>query len=274
MSEAAANIEPEISLRDLMDAGAHFGHPTAKWNPKMKPYIHHARNGVYIINLQKTVSLFRQALEAVRRVSATGQKVLFVGTKKQAQEIVKEEAIRAGQLYMTERWIGGTLTNFHTIKRSINVMKNLQKMAAEKNYGIRKKKEILMLEKRRGKLETNLFGIQDMTELPGALFVVDPHLEYIAVNEAKSLGIPIIAVIDTNCDPENIDYPIPGNDDSIRAIRLYASRIADAIIAGGKQREDNLRRINPEGGKPNVAPKAQGAITEVEIAPVKGKGEA
>ncbi len=245
--EAALKEQPEVSIRDLMEAGAHFGHPTAKWNPKMKPYIHHARNGVYIINLQKTATLFRDALEGARRIASSGQKILFVGTKKQSREIIKEEALRAGQLYMTERWIGGTLTNFHTIKRSINFMKTLQKMAETKAYGIRKKKEILSLEKRRGKLEVNLLGIQGMTELPGALFVIDPHLEYIAVNEARSLNIPIIAVVDTNCDPEGIQYPIPGNDDSIRAIKLYVSKIADAIISGQKVREDNLKKITPAG---------------------------
>ncbi|MDB5036959.1 MAG: ribosomal protein [Bacteriovoracaceae bacterium] len=237
----------EISVRELIEAGAHFGHPTAKWNPKMKPYIHNERNGVYIINLQKTASYFREALEAVRRIASSGQKILFVGTKKQAQEMVKEEANRAGQFYVTERWVGGTLTNFHTIKRSINLMKSLQKMAEEKTYGIRKKKEILTLEKRRGKLEINLTGIKDMVELPGALFVIDPHREYIAVNEAKTLGIPIIAVIDTNCDPDGITFPIPGNDDSIRAIKLYASKIADAILSGKKTREENLKKSGNAG---------------------------
>lgn len=237
--------QPDVSIRDLMDAGAHFGHPTAKWNPKMKPFIHNARNGVYIINLQKTATLFRDALEGVRRIASSGQKILFVGTKKQARDIIKEEALRAGQPYVVERWIGGALTNFHTIKKSINVMKTLQKMAEEKSYGTRKKKEILILEKRREKLEVNLLGIKDMNDLPGALFVIDPHLEYIAVNEARALGIPIIAVIDTNCDPEGINYPIPGNDDSIRAIKLYASKVADAILGGQKVREDNLKKMTP-----------------------------
>jgi small subunit ribosomal protein S2 len=238
----SAGQAAEVSVRDLIEAGAHFGHPTAKWNPKMKPYIHDSRNGVYIINLQKTASCFREALDAVRRIAATGQKILFIGTKKQAQEVVKSEAARAGQFYVTERWVGGTLTNFHTIKRSINMMKTLQKMAEEKSYGTRKKKEILGLEKRRGRLEINLTGIKDMVELPGAIFVIDPHREYIAVNEAKALNVPIIAVVDTNCDPDGINYPIPGNDDSIRAIKLYASKVADAILAGGQIREENLKR--------------------------------
>lgn len=240
-AETAANVD--VSVRELIEAGAHFGHPTAKWNPKMKPYIHAARNGVYVINLQKTASLFREALEAVRRIAASGQKILFIGTKKQAQEVVKEEALRAGQFYVTERWIGGTLTNFHTIKRSISVMKNLQKMAEEKAYGTRKKKEILLLEKRRADLETNLMGIKDMVDLPGAVFVIDPHREYIAVNEARTLNIPIIAIIDTNCDPDGITYPIPGNDDSIRAIKLYAARVADAVLAGQSVRQENLKKV-------------------------------
>jgi small subunit ribosomal protein S2 len=233
----------DVSMKDLIEAGVHFGHQTAKWNPKMKPYIHDARNGVYIINLQKTAVRFREALEAVRRIAASGQKILFVGTKRQAQDIVKEEAIRAGQFYVTERWIGGTLTNFHTIKRSINVMKTLQKMAEEKSYGIRKKKEILTMEKKRGKLEINLLGIKDMNEVPGAIFIIDPNREYITVNEAKTLNIPIIAVVDTNCDPDGIDYVIPGNDDSIRAVRLYASKVADAIISGSKLHQDHLKKI-------------------------------
>jgi small subunit ribosomal protein S2 len=242
MTQAAKNPEVDVSVRDLIEAGAHFGHPTAKWNPKMKPYIHDSRNGVYIINLQKTASFFREALDSIKRIAASGQKILFVGTKKQAQDVIKEEALRAGQFYVTERWVGGTLTNFHTIKRSINVMKTLQKMAEEKSYGTRKKKEILMLEKRRGKLEINLMGIQNMVELPGAIFVIDPHREYIAVNEAKTLNIPIVAVVDTNCDPDGITYPIPGNDDSIRAIKLYASKVADAIMSGKQTREENLKR--------------------------------
>jgi small subunit ribosomal protein S2 len=271
---AATNIGADVSVRDLIEAGAHFGHPTAKWNPKMKPYIHDARNGVYIINLQKTAACFRGALDAVKRIAASGQKVLFVGTKKQAQEIIKAEATRAGQFYVTERWVGGTLTNFHTIKRSINMMKNLQKMAEEKSYGTRKKKEILTLEKRRGKLEVNLTGIKDMTDLPGAIFVIDPHLEYIAVNEAKTLNIPIIAVVDTNCDPEGITYPIPGNDDSLRAIKLYVSKVADAILSGGVIREENLKKTgaanetskegSPKSGKGGFRPQVISIKSDAE----------
>lgn len=244
MNQAAAT-QSQVSVRELIEAGVHFGHQTAKWNPKMKPYIHDARNGVYIINLQKTAVRFREALEAIRRIASTGQKVLFVGTKKQAQDIVKEEATRCGQFYVTERWIGGSLTNFHTIKKSINVMKTLQKMHEEKNYGIRKKKEILDLEKKRARLETYLGGVQNMAEVPGAIFVIDPNREYIAVNEARTMNIPIFAIVDTNCDPDGINYAIPGNDDSIRAIRLYTSKIADAILNGQRVREDNLKKMTP-----------------------------
>jgi len=237
-----AEAAEQVSVRELIEAGAHFGHQTSKWNPKMKPFIHDARNGVYIINLQKTASRFRTALDVIKRISASGQKILFVGTKKQAQEAIREEALRSGQFYVCERWIGGTLTNFHTVKRSIGVMKSLQKMAEDKSYGKRKKKEILLLEKKRKKLETYLLGIKDLNELPGALFVIDPNREYISVNEAKTLGIPIIAIVDTNCDPDGITYPIPGNDDSMRAVKLYATKEADAIMEGQKLRESNLKK--------------------------------
>lgn len=254
-----------VSIRELIEAGVHFGHQTAKWNPRMKPFIHDARNGVYIINLQKTANKFREALDAIRRISSTGQKFLFVGTKRQAQDVVRDEATRAGQYYVTERWIGGSLTNFHTVKRSINVMKTLQKMAEEKSYGIRKKKEILTLEKKRGKLEKTLSGIKDMNELPGAIFIIDPHREYIAVNEARTLNIPIFAIVDTNCDPQNIDYPIPGNDDSIRSIRLFTSKVADAILEGQKVREDHLKRAGNSGEKAENTRAPKGRRVETEI---------
>ncbi len=277
MTASGAAKQVDVSVRELIEAGAHFGHPTAKWNPKMKPFIHNARNGVYIINLQKTAALFRDALEAVRRIAASGQKVLFIGTKKQAQDIIKEEALRAGQFYVTERWIGGTLTNFHTIKKSINVMKNLQKMAEEKNYGIRKKKEILLLEKRRADLEVNLMGIKDMNDLPGAVFVIDPHREYIAVNEARALNLPIIAIVDTNCDPDGITHPVPGNDDSIRAIKLYAARVADAILAGQSVRQENLKKTGSASEVTEVVPPStKGRPQVVPIRPTEeksGEGE-
>lgn len=252
----SGSASADVSIRELMEVGAHFGHHTAKWNPKMKRYIHTSRNGVYIINLQKTLGLFKEATELAKRVAASGQKVLFVGTKRQAQEAIKEEATRAGQLYVTERWIGGCLTNFHTIKRSVSMMKNLQKMGEENSYGDRKKKEILLLKKQLEKLETYYSGVADMHELPGAIFVIDPHREYIAINEARNLGIPVIATLDTNCDPDLVDYPIPGNDDSMRAIKLYASKIADAILEGAKSRQANLESF--KGGKTS----ASGDVTQ------------
>jgi len=257
-----------VSVRELIEAGVHFGHQTAKWNPRMKPFIHDARNGVYIINLQKTAHRFRDALEAIRRIASTGQKFLFVGTKRQAQDVVREEAVRAGQYYVTERWIGGTLTNYHTVKRSINTMKSLQKMAEDKNYGNRKKKEILTLEKKRGKLEKILSGIKDMNDLPGAIFIIDPNREYIAANEARTLNIPIFAVVDTNCDPQGIDYPIPGNDDSIRSIRLFSGKVADAIMEGQRVREDHLKRAGNNAGEKaeaGRAPKGRKVETEVIV---------
>jgi len=275
-SEAAANqSDLNVNLRELMEVGAHFGHPTAKWNPKMKRYIHTARNGVYIINLNQTVGLFKNALDVVKRITSSGQKVLFVGTKRQAQEVIKAEADRSKMPYVTERWIGGCLTNFHTIKRSVSMMKTLQRMNEEQNYGTRKKKEILILEKQRGKLEKYYFGIKDMHDLPGALFIVDPHEEHIAVNEARTLGIPIIATLDTNCDPDRVDYPIPGNDDSIRAIRLYATKIADAILMGTKMRSDNLQKSGQATGEISFEEKAkkEAQIGDVREVKIRGGGE-
>lgn len=253
IAQAQSELKTNVAIRELMEVGAHFGHPKAKWNPKMKKYIHTSRNGVYIINLQKTVGYFRDALEAARSIAASGQKVLFVGTKRQAKESIKEEALRVGQPYVNERWIGGCLTNFHTLKRSVSLMKQLRKMEDEKNYGLRKKKEILLLRKKLEKLELYYDGIKDMTELPGALFVIDPHREYIAINEAITLGIPVIATLDTNCDPDKVDYKIPGNDDSMRAIRLYSSKVADAIEEGSQQRQSNIERMTAEA--PAAAPK-------------------
>lgn len=258
----ATTTTTAVSIRELMEVGAHFGHQTAKWNPKMKKYIHTSRNGVYIINLQQTVGFFKTALETARRVGASGQKVLFVGTKRQAQDAIREEAIRAGQPYVNERWIGGCLTNFPTIKRSINLMKQLEKMEEEKNYGIRKKKEILLLTKKLAKLQLYYTGIKDMNEVPGAIFVIDPHREYIAINEARVLNIPIIATLDTNCDPEKVDFPIPGNDDSMRAIRLYASKIADAVLEGAATRRSNLENISTA---PKAATADRGKVKVEEV---------
>lgn len=264
--ESQSTAQTGVNIRELMEVGAHFGHQTAKWNPKMKKYIHTSRNGVYIINLQQTVGYLNTAIEYAKRISSTGQKILFVGTKRQAKDTIAEEANRAGQPYVNERWIGGCLTNFHTIKRSISMMKQLRKMEDEGKYGIRKKKEILLLRKKLEKLETYYTGIKDMTELPGALFVIDPHREYIAVNEARVLGIPIIGTLDTNCDPEKVDFPIPGNDDSMRAIKLYTSKIADAVMEGSKNRRANLESISaPTDETREMKVELEVTKTEVEL---------
>lgn len=253
-----ATAQSKVTIRELMEVGAHFGHQTARWNPKMKKYIHTSRNGVYIINLQQTVGYFQNAMEIARRIASTGQKILFVGTKRQAREVIREEAERCEMPYVTERWIGGCLTNFHTIRRSVAYMKQLRKMEEEQNYGTRKKKEILLLRKKLEKLETYYTGVKDLSELPGAIFIVDPNLEHIAVHEANVLNIPIIATLDTNCNPDVVDYPIPGNDDSMRAIKLYSSKIADAVLEGKKNREAQLS----SSATASEAPKAEAKETE------------
>jgi len=228
---------PKITMKQLLEAGVHFGHQTKRWNPKMKPYIFGARNGIYIIDLQKTVRYFRSACNFVKDVSEKGDSVLFVGTKKQAQDSIREEALRAGQYYVNNRWLGGMLTNFATIKGSIDRLKKIESMAADGTFELLTKKECLQLERERIKLEKNLGGIKGMTKLPGAMFVIDPKKEAIAVCEAKKLGIPVVAVVDTNCDPDVIDHIIPGNDDAIRAIRLFVSSMAESCIEGVQARE-------------------------------------
>jgi small subunit ribosomal protein S2 len=226
-------------MKELLEAGVHFGHQTRRWNPKMKPYIFGKRNGIYIIDLQKTLRMFNQVAELVQQFAAEGKRILFVGTKRQAQEAIAEEAARAGEFYVTNRWLGGTLTNFVTLRTSIQRLKEVEGRLNDENSQITKK-ERLRMEREREKMVKNLEGIRDMEELPDALFVVDPKKEDIAVSEANKLGIPVIAIVDTNCDPELIDYPIPGNDDAIRAIRLFASRLADAYLAGaGKLSDDS-----------------------------------
>lgn len=221
-----------ITMRQLLEAGVHFGHQTKRWNPKMKPYIFGARNGIYIIDLQKTVALARAAFRFVADITSRGGSVLFVGTKKQAQDVVGEEAARGGQYYVISRWLGGTLTNFKTIKQGIDRLKAIEKMAEDGTYDRLPKKEVANLEREREKLEKNLGGVKEMNRLPGCLFVIDPRKEQIAVHEASRLGIPVIGLVDTNCDPEGIDFVIPGNDDAIRSIRLFTSKIADACLEG------------------------------------------
>ncbi len=219
-----------ISMKQLLEAGVHFGHQTRRWNPKMGRYIFTERNGIYIIDLQKTVHKVDEAYDFVRQVAGEGKSVLFVGTKKQAQDSVKEEAIRCGQFYVNERWLGGMLTNFNTIQKRIDRLREIERMEEDGTMENLPKKEVAQLLAMKEKLERFLGGIKDMRRLPGALFVVDPRKEKIAVAEAKKLGIPIVAIVDTNCDPDEVDYVIPGNDDAIRAVKLLAAKMADAVI--------------------------------------------
>ncbi len=222
---------PMISLSDALEAGVHFGHVTRRWNPKMEKYIYGKREGIHIIDLTKTLEELEKAGEFLKDIARRGGKILFVGTKKQAKEIIKNEAVRCGMFYATERWLGGTLTNFETIRRSIARLKELMQMD-EEILNLLTKKEVAHLQKERAKLEKNLLGILDMEELPDALFIIDPKREDNAVREAKNIGIPIVAILDTNCDPDEVDYPIPANDDAIKSIALITSAIADKIIEG------------------------------------------
>ncbi len=226
-----------IALKDLLEAGVHFGHQTKRWNPKMKPFIFGERNGIYIIDLAKTAKLFRDAEQFVSNLAADGRTVLFVGTKRQAQDAIADEAQRSKMFFVNQRWLGGLLTNFSTIQRSLARLRDLEAMETDGRYESLSKKEIAQLEKEKRKLQKNLEGIRHMQRLPDALFVVDTRKEKIAVDEARKLKIPVIGVVDTNCDPDEVDYVIPGNDDALRAIRLFASRIADAIVAGQSIRE-------------------------------------
>jgi small subunit ribosomal protein S2 len=221
-----------LTMKELLEAGVHFGHQTKRWNPKMQKYIFGERNGIYIIDLQKTLKKFREAYGYVRDLAASGGTMLFVGTKKQAQESVFEEATRCGMFYVNHRWLGGTLTNFATIRKSIARLKKLDEMSETGEYERLPKKEVIGLERERAKLQSALVGIKSMDRLPSAVFIIDPKKEKIAVEEAQRLAIPIVSIVDTNCDPTGIDYPIPGNDDAIRAVRLITSRMADAILEG------------------------------------------
>ncbi len=230
-----------VTMKMLLEAGVHFGHQTNRWNPKMKPYIFGARNGIYIIDLQQTVGMFEIAYNFVVDLVASSKDVLFVGTKRQAQESIENEAQRCGMSYVSQRWLGGMLTNFNTIKRSIDKLNNLEKMFEDESINAFPKKEILGLQRERDKLEKVLGGIRNMTDLPGVVFIVDPRKELIAVKEARKLNIPIIAVVDTNCDPDDIDFIIPGNDDAIRAIKLFSSKVADAVIQGKERFEEMIQ---------------------------------
>ena len=221
-----------LTMKELLEAGVHFGHQTKRWNPKMQKYIFGERNGIYIIDLQKTLKKFREAYAYVRDLAAGGGTLLMVGTKKQAQETVLEEATRCGMFYVNHRWLGGTLTNFATIRKSIARLKKLDEMKETGGYDRLPKKEVIVLEREREKLQHTLVGIKNLDRLPSAVFIIDPKKETIAVEEARRLAIPIVAIVDTNCDPSGIDYPIPGNDDAIRSVRLITSRIADAVLEG------------------------------------------
>jgi small subunit ribosomal protein S2 len=237
-----------VSIKELLEAGVHFGHQTKRWNPKMKKYLFGERNGIYIIDLQKTLKKFEEASRFVQDLAARGGTILLVGTKKQAADAVQEEALRAGMYFVNRRWLGGTLTNFQTITKSISRLKQLEDMKATGKFEAFSKKEVLRLDREMDKLNTALVGIKGMEQLPGTVFVIDPKKEHIAVREARRLGIPVIGVVDTNCDPDEVDYPIPGNDDAIRAVRLITMRLVDAFVegrgavakAGADEEEDDL----------------------------------
>ena len=235
-----------VSMKQLLECGVHFGHQTRRWNPKMKPYIFTERNGIYIIDLQKTVKGLERAYDFVREVAKSGGSILFVGTKRQAQDPIREEALKAGQYYINQRWLGGLLTNFATIRRRVTRMVELQEMEENGTINRYPKKEIIQRRKEREKLEKYLSGIKDMKDIPDALFVIDPRRETIAVLEAHKLGIPVISIVDTNCDPDVIDYPIPGNDDAIRAIELVVGLMANAFIEGRQGQDSRVERAKDE----------------------------
>ncbi len=261
-----------VTMKQLLEAGVHFGHQTRRWNPKMKPYIFGARNGIYIIDLQKTVRLFKVAYEFVVDTASQGGEVLFVGTKKQAQESIFEEATRAAMPYVNHRWLGGMLTNYHTIQKGIDRLKRIEAMFEDGTIERFPKKEILRMDRLRQKLDRNLGGIKDMNGLPAALFVVDSRQEQIAVKEANKLGIPVVAIVDTNCDPDGIDYIIPGNDDAIRAIRLITSLIANAVLKGREKYKEIQQAATDkeETGEPAPATEAASTSQQTPEATVEG----
>lgn len=261
-----------VTMKQLLEAGVHFGHQTRRWNPKMKKYIFTERNGIYIIDLQKTVQLMEKAYNFVKEVVKAGEPILFVGTKKQAMESVKEEAIRCGMYYVTQRWLGGMLTNYKTIRTRIQRLKELEAMKAEGEFELLPKKEAKKLEDQLRKLERFLGGIKDMPGLPGALYIVDPRKEHIAVLEAIKLGIPIVAIVDTNCDPDEIDYPIPGNDDAIRAVRLITSKIADAVIEAKNEMESEMADIEAEEGEKDTEISLDMSAPSIDEEPILLKG--
>jgi len=267
-----------VSMKQLLEAGVHFGHPTRKWNPKMKKYIFTSRNDIYILNLEQTVELIDKAYSFVKSVVEEGKSILFVGTKKQAKDAIIEEAQKCGQFYVGSRWLGGTLTNFKTIRNRVEYLNKLNLMEKTGEFDLLPKKEVLKLKAERDKLEENLGGIKEMRTLPGALFVVDPNKEYIAVREARSLGIPIVGLVDTNCDPDTVDYVIPGNDDAIRAVKLIAGAMAYAVIEG-REGEEGLAKVL-EADQKTAEPEKTEEVAEVkqeekveEVAEVKAEEE-
>ena len=268
-----------VTMRQMLEAGVHFGHQTRFWHPKMRPYIFGERNRIHIINLEKTLPLFNEAMGYLTKLATNGGTVLFVGTKRQATDIIGEEAARCGSPYVNHRWLGGMLTNYRTVKKSIERLKMLESVLADATSSQKlSKKELLTLDRERAKLEKSLGGIKEMSGLPDALFVVDVGHEYIAVSEANKLGIPVVGVVDSNCKPDGVDYVIPGNDDAIRAIRLYAQAAADAIIAGQAQRQENLVaaddefiEVKEEPAKIKVIAKKKPAVTASEEGPTEGE---
>jgi len=266
-----------VTIKELLEAGVHFGHQTKRWNPKMKKFLFGERNGIYIIDLQKTLKRFEEALNFVQDVAARGEAVLFVGTKKQAMDAIQEEAGRSGSPFVNRRWLGGTLTNFQTITRSISRLKQLEDMKATGKFEAFSKKEILRLEREMDKLNNALLGIKAMEQLPSAVFIIDPKKERIAVREARRLAIPVVAIVDTNCDPDEVDFPIPGNDDAIRAIRLITARLADAVMEGRGQgakagvesvEEQMLKTASPAPPAEAGVAAATGAASEAPAPPV------
>jgi small subunit ribosomal protein S2 len=252
-------------MKELLEAGVHFGHQTKRWNPKMKEYIFGERNGIYIIDLQKTLKMFKEASKFVQDMAAEGKLVLFVGTKRQAQDAISEEATRCGMFYVNQRWLGGLLTNWITVQKSVKRLKELDEMATDGRYELLPKKEVVKLERERKHLQANLAGIKNLNRLPDTLFVIDSNKEQIAVKEARKLGIPVVAVVDTNCDPSEVDYVIPGNDDALRAIRLFASKIADSVVEGAQAAHD--KDVSEVASAVQYSESAEAAAATPEAAP-------
>jgi small subunit ribosomal protein S2 len=257
-----------ITMKELLEAGVHFGHQTKRWNPKMKEYIFGERNGIYIIDLQKTLKMFKEASKFVQDNAAEGRTIMFVGTKRQAQEAIAEEATRCGMFYINQRWLGGLLTNWVTVQKSVKRLKELDEMATDGRYELLPKKEVVKLERERKHLQANLAGIKNLSRLPDAIFVIDSNKEQIAVKEARKLGIPVVAVVDTNCDPSEVDYIIPGNYDALRAIRLFASKIADSVVEGSQAATDK-QSAELAAGVTATEEAAAAEATPVEAAPAE-----